>query len=94
MTGVVEENKEKKFICGFIGDNTHSVLPQIKLGKFLKDYEIHSVTKKKGLLDSIRIAKELLKNKGVIQDTNFEKMKKTNKLKVNARIVKEKEDCK
>ena len=58
ITGIVDENKEKKYICGFIGDNTHSVLPKPKL------------------LDSIRIAKDMLESKGKSDDAKNEKNKK------------------
>ncbi len=64
ITGIVDENKEKKYIVGFIGDNTHATLPKQKLAKFLKEFKNFSKTKKKLLLESIRIAKEMLESKG------------------------------
>jgi hypothetical protein len=38
-------------------------LPKPKLAKFLKEFENHSNTKKKLLLESIRVAKEMIENK-------------------------------
>ncbi len=64
----MDENKEKKFIVGFIGDNTHSILPKSKLAKFQKEYKNYSNTKKRPLLESIRLAKEILENKSKLEE--------------------------
>ena len=64
ITGIVDENKEKKYVVGFIGDNTHATLPKQKLAKFLKEFKNFSKTKKKLLLESIKIAKDMLESKG------------------------------
>jgi hypothetical protein len=59
---------------GFIGDNTHSILQKQKLAKFQKEYKNYANTKKRTLLESIRLAKEMIENKGKPED--LEKMKK------------------
>ncbi len=87
ITGIVDENKEKKYIVGFIGDNTHATLPKQKLAKFMKEYKNFSKTKKKLLLESIRIAKEMIDSKGKGEDEkekirkNIEKQEKEKKVK-------------
>jgi hypothetical protein len=75
ITGIIDENKEKKYVVGFIGDNTHATLPKQKLAKFMKEYKNFSKTKKKLLLESIRIAKEMLDSKGKCEEEK-EKFKK------------------
>ena len=59
---------------GFIGDNTHSILQKQKLAKFQKEYKNYANTKKRTLLESIRLAKEMIDNKGKPED--LERMKK------------------
>ena len=73
IRGIEDDNKEKKFVVQFIGDNTFSNIPKKQLtfffffkkqlGKFEKEYEIHSNTKKKDLKESIKIALDMYKNK-------------------------------
>ena len=63
ITKLVEENKETKYVVGFIGDNTHSVLPKNKIAKFLQEMKNYSKTRKKKLLNSINIAKSLMEEK-------------------------------
>ena len=52
--------KEIKFQVKFIGDNTHSILPMDKLQNFQEKFSIHSKTKKKPLLNSIKLTKKYL----------------------------------
>jgi len=68
ITGIVDDNKEKKYVVGFIGDNTHSILTKPKLAKFQKEYKTYSNTKKRPLLESIRLAKEMLENKSKLEE--------------------------
>ena len=63
IRGIEDDNKEKKFIVQFIGDNTFSNIPKKQLAKFEKEYDIHSNTKKKDLKESIKIALDMYKNK-------------------------------
>lgn len=63
ITGTKDDNKEKKYIINFIGDNTHANLNKKDLAKFEKEYKTYSNTKKKDLLDSIKKAKELYETK-------------------------------
>lgn len=60
---VSDDNREKKYTVGFIGDNTHSILPRPKLANFIENFKEFSKTKKKTLLDSIRKAKEIYEAK-------------------------------
>ena len=75
ITKVVEENKETKYVVGFIGDNSHSVLPKNKIAKFVKEMKSFSKTRKKKLLNSINIAKSLMEEK-LNKLTNDEKNEK------------------
>jgi hypothetical protein len=58
ITETRDDNREKKYICNFIGDNSHASLIKRDLAKFeeLKNY---SSTKKKDLLFAIQEAKHL-----------------------------------
>ena len=69
-------------MVGFIGDNTHSILQKQKLAKFQKEYKNYANTKKRTLLESIRLAKEMIENKGKADD--FERMKKSGEEKLSA----------
>ena len=71
IKGIEEDNKEIKYRVSFIGDNTHATLPKRNLNKFEKEYKIHSNTKKKNLLDSIKIAKELYDCKKGLKENNL-----------------------
>lgn len=82
ITGIVDDNKEKKFVVGFIGDNTHSVLQKKNLNKFQKEYKNFANTKKRTLLDSIRLAKEMIENKGKPED--LEKLKRGGEQRASA----------
>jgi hypothetical protein len=53
------------------------MLPKNKLAKFQKEYKTFSKTKKRTLLESIRIAREMLENKGKLDEDKFEKLKKS-----------------
>jgi len=63
IKGIEDDNKEKKYIVQFIGDNTFSNIPKKQLAKFEKEYDVHSNTKKKDLKESIKIALDMYKNK-------------------------------
>jgi hypothetical protein len=56
--------KETEYIVNFFGEKTHANLPRDKIAKFTKEFEIHSKTKKKSLLNSIKQA-ELLCNENI-----------------------------
>jgi hypothetical protein len=71
IKGIEEDNKEIKYRVSFIGDNTHATLPKRNLSKFEKEYKINSNTKKKNLLDSIKIAKELYDCKKGLKENNL-----------------------
>jgi hypothetical protein len=94
---------------GFIGDNTHSILTKPKLAKFQKEYKNYSNTKKRPLLESIRLAKEMLENKSKLEEFKNKKHpaeeKNTNLLNSNKDAInsnlnnanknsKNKSDCK
>lgn len=49
------------------------MLPKPKLAKFQKEFKTHSMTKKAKLLDSIRIAKDMIENKGKSDDVKNNK---------------------
>ncbi len=85
ITGTVDENKEKKYVVGFIGDNTHSILQKQKLAKFQKEYKTYANTKKKILLESIRLAKEMIDNKGKADE--FERLRRTSNDKLSANNI-------
>lgn len=53
-------SKEIRILVKFIGDNSHSVLPLDKIEKFEKNFSHFSKTKKKPLLNSIKLAKKYL----------------------------------
>jgi hypothetical protein len=55
-----EIEKEIKFVVKFIGDNSHSILPKEKLENFQEKFSIYSRTKKKHLINSIKLAKKFL----------------------------------
>jgi hypothetical protein len=74
---------EKKYTVGFIGDNTHATLPKQKLANFLKELNNFSKTKKKLLLESIKLAKEMLESKGKGAE---EKDKISNNIKIEKSI--------
>lgn len=78
----MDENKEKKYVVSFIGDNTHSILQKQKLAKFQKEYKNYANTKKKVLLESIRLAKEMIENKGKAEE--FERVRRSMDDKVGA----------
>lgn len=77
-------------MVGFIGDNTHATLQKKFLTKFQKGYKEFSKTKKRNLAESIKLAKDMIENKGkgddlekLKSDKNFSKeptMKGKNKL--------------
>jgi len=52
--------KEIRILVKFIGDNSHSILPQDKIEKFEKKFSEFSKTTKKPLLHSIKIAKKFI----------------------------------
>ena len=47
VSEINDENKEKKYICNFIGDNSHASLFKRDLAKFEKELDNFSQTKKK-----------------------------------------------
>ena len=54
------ENKKKRelrFVIKFIGDDTHSVLPKDKLGKFQEKFSLYSKSKKKTFIRFNKISK-------------------------------------
>ena len=59
ITGTRDDNKEKKYICNFIGDNSHASLIKKSIAKFEKELNNYSNTKKKDLLLAIKEAKNL-----------------------------------
>ena len=59
VSEINDENKEKKYICNFIGDNSHASLFKRDLAKFEKELDNFSQTKKKDLLSAINEAKSL-----------------------------------
>ena len=63
ITGIEDDNKEKKYAVSFIGDNTHASLAKKYLVKFEKGLKLYANTKKKNLLESIEKAKEIYYNK-------------------------------
>ena len=63
ITDTSDENKEKKYICNFIGDNSHATLIKKYIAKFEKELKNYSNTKKKDLLLAIKEAKRLYYNK-------------------------------
>lgn len=63
INGIEEDNKEEKYRVSFINHNTHATLPKKHLFKFEKKYKIYSNSKKKDLLESIKLAKQLYDNK-------------------------------
>ena len=71
-------------MVGFIGDNTHAVLPIIKLAKFIKEFKNFSKTKKRTLLESIKLAKEKYENKFISEAE--EKNNTINKIESNKNI--------
>ena len=95
ITGVEDDNREKKYGVVFIGDNTHSSLAKKCLEKFEKGLKLYSNTKKKNLQEVIEKAKEIYYNKNGIKDKEIKSMmKKDAKLKekekdVKSNIVKE-----
>lgn len=50
----------------FIGDTTHQTLPYSKLADFITNYNEYSNTKKRILLDSIELAKKMLKKEDLL----------------------------
>lgn len=52
--------KEVRILVKFIGDNSHSVLPLDKIEKFEKKFSEFSKTKKKTLLNSIKLARKFI----------------------------------
>ena len=82
ITGVEDDNREKKYGVVFIGDNTHSSLAKKCLEKFEKGLKLYSNTKKKNLQEVIEKAKEIYYNKNGIKDKEIKSMmKKDAKLK-------------
>jgi hypothetical protein len=63
IPGTRDDNKEKKYICNFIGDNSHASLIKKSIAKFEKELNNYSNTKKKDLLLAIKEAKRLYYNK-------------------------------
>jgi hypothetical protein len=51
-----------KFNVGFIGDNTHAVIPQKCIANFTKKYKTHSNIKKRAVLDAIEYAMSMTKD--------------------------------
>ena len=63
ITRIDLQKPDNKFYVKFIGDNTHAILPEIKIKQFMKEYNKLSKTKMKKLVDSIKDAKEIFDNK-------------------------------
>lgn len=52
---------DRKYKVDFCGDNTHQTVAYDKVADFIDNYSKFSITKKRDLLDSIEIAKKLLR---------------------------------
>ena len=71
-----------KYKIGFIGDNTYASLPKSKLSKYSKEFNNYSNTKKKTLLESIKLANHMLEGKNNFDDiTNNKEIKDSQNMK-------------
>ena len=80
-----DQKKEIKYLVNFIGDNTHAELPIVKLEKFEKKLTEYSKTKKIALLDSINIARKIIKGE-MTYDVQPIYMKKNKMNKINTDV--------
>jgi hypothetical protein len=58
--GFMKEIKETKIKVSFVGDNSYAELPLNKIEKFQTKFDEYSKTKKKSLLNSIKLAKKII----------------------------------
>ena len=87
-----EECRHTTVLVYFIGDNSHSELPINKIEKFSQKYEDYSKTKKKSLLNSIKLAKKIISNelsfeKHLVELNKNEKGKKFRTIEKSESIV-------
>jgi hypothetical protein len=80
-----EELRHTTILVYFIGDNSHSELPINKVEKFAQKYEEFSKTKKKSLLNSIKLAKKIISSEISFEKhmTEMNKIEKEKKLRLN-----------
>ena len=87
---IEEDNKENKYKVSFIGNNRNGNLKKRNICKFEKEYKIHSNTKKKDLLESIKIANDMFYNKKRDKDNlkdNLLDNEKDNENNINKNII-------
>jgi len=82
-----EEIRHTTLLVYFIGDNSHSELPINKVEKFNHKYEEFSKTKKKTLLNSIKLAKKIMSSDILFEKhlNELNKIEKVKKLRLNAK---------
>lgn len=73
--------KENKYMVYFIGDNTHSTLPESKLANFQKNFKDYSKTKKGKLVESIKKAKDMIDNKDTKEIKEVKEPKESKEVK-------------
>ena len=80
-----EEIRNTTLLVYFIGDNSHSELPINKVEKFTQKYEEFSKTKKKSLLNSIKLAKKIMSSEILFEKhlNELNKIEKGKKLRLN-----------
>lgn len=69
----IKENKNKKelkYFVKFIGDNSHSILTKDKLQNFQEKFSVYSKSKKRQLINSIKLAKKFLSGEVSLIDLN------------------------
>jgi len=74
---------EDEVLVNFVGENSHATLRMDKIADFEEEYEMHSNTKSKKLIDSIKIAKRITDG-----ETTYEQEKE----KMLRRLLKEDSD--